>query len=33
MALIVARTPGAPLPERAQAPAPTRAEAESVSGA
>jgi hypothetical protein len=28
MALIVARTPAAPLPERPQAPAPTRAEAE-----
>ena len=33
MALVVARTPAAPLPERPAAPAPTRAEAESVSGA
>jgi uncharacterized protein len=33
MALVVARTPAAPLPERAEAPAPTRAEAERASGA
>jgi uncharacterized protein len=33
MALIVARTPAAPLPDRPEAPAPTRAEAERASGA